>query len=73
MTLAETTKLKVQAQEVQAGDWTMFNGYRLVVEVRKLTGRRVGLVRVNGKMDKMLRDRDVIVHREQDQIKREES
>lgn len=73
MTLAEQTKLKIQAQDIQAGDWTMFNGYRLVVEVRKLTGRRVGLVRVNGKMDKMLRDSDIIVHREQDQIKREES
>jgi hypothetical protein len=63
----ERTKLKVLACEVVAGDWTEFSGWREVVDVRPLPGKRIGLVRADGKtrrIDKFNRDDDVIVYRE---------
>jgi hypothetical protein len=68
-TIADMTRLKVPAREVQAGDWTTFSGSRLVVEVRFMSRKRIGLVRVNGKLDrqKFNYDDDVIVYREQNQ------
>lgn len=60
-------KLRVQASEVVAGDWTVGSGFRLVISTRALSGRRVGFVRVNGKLDryKPYRDDYVTIYREE--------
>lgn len=65
MNISDMTKVDVRASEVRAGDWTAFNGHRLVVDNRALSrGRRRGLVRVNGRMDKMPQERVVTIYRE---------
>lgn len=65
MSTTERRELKVRAWQVRAGDWTRFTGWHPVKDVRPLSGDRTGLVRENGKMDKLYDHQFVTVYRDQ--------
>jgi len=64
----DMTAHKVEARDVKAGDWTKFSGWHRVVDVRRLRGRRIGLVREDGRMrDKLESYQLVTVYREREE------
>lgn len=63
----DMTAHQVHARDVQAGDWTKYSGWHRVVEVKRLSRKRVGLVREGGRMrseDKLEGYQLVTVYRE---------
>lgn len=57
------TKMRLAASEVRPGDFTSFDGRRLVFDCYPCSGRRVAIVRSDDSIVRVPRGEELIIHR----------